>query len=72
MYVGTFNFWLFSAEYHEQPSLNASSTPTREWVVNDMAIGNQLGTEERVKKKQDMITSTGIYIQIIEVILAQE
>ena len=41
------------AEYQEHPSGDGS--PTGEWVLTDAAEGSQLGTEERVKKKRDII-----------------
>ena len=44
------------AEYLEHPS--SDGPPTGEWVLTDTAEGRQLGTEDSVKKKGDII-STG-------------
>ena len=47
------------AEYQECPSVDGP--PTREWIITDMADRSQLGTEERVKEKEALLTTAGIY-----------
>ena len=38
--------------------------PTREWVLTDIAAGSQLGTEERVREKEAIITAAGTSIRL--------
>ena len=48
------------AEYQEHPS--GDDPPTGgEWVVTDIAAGSQLGTEQRVREKEAIVTSAGTY-----------
>ena len=54
----------FHAEYKESTSNGGS--PTGEWVITDVAEGNQLGTEQRVKEKEALITKAGMYFALYD------
>ena len=34
----------------------------KEWVITDIAAGSQLGTEQRIREKEAILTSAGMYI----------
>ena len=43
------------AEYQEHPS--SDGPPTKEWVLTDVAVSSQLGTEQRVRAKEEIISA---------------
>ena len=45
------------AEYQEQPF--SAGPPTGEWVLTEKAHREQLGMEERVREKEEIITAAG-------------
>ena len=52
------------AEWQEHPS--RGGLPTGEWVVTDIAEGPQLGTEQRVREKEAILTSAGIIMYFLK------
>ena len=47
------------AEYQEY--ISSDGPPTREWVITNMADSCQLGTVERVREKEALLTTAGNY-----------
>ncbi len=48
------------AEYQEHSSTDGP--PTGEWVLTDTAESSQLGTEQRIRQKEEIIATAGIML----------